>query len=221
MLRFPCLVLDHDDTVVQSEATVNYPCFCRFLELYRPGETITLEEYLDGCSRLPFVQMCRERFSMTEEELQEEYLFWKEYARTHIPAPFPGIGPLLEQYRGAGGKIVVSSMSANENILRDYRAHYALEPDLLFGWDLPQEHRKPSTYAIEEVCRRYGFKPEQILMVDDMKFAVSMARNAGCPIAFAGWGRKGFDGICREMEGLCDYTFYDPADLTAFLLEEA
>ena len=28
MLRFPCLVLDHDDTVVASEASVNYPCFC-------------------------------------------------------------------------------------------------------------------------------------------------------------------------------------------------
>ena len=28
MLKYPCLVLDHDDTVVQSEATVNYPFFC-------------------------------------------------------------------------------------------------------------------------------------------------------------------------------------------------
>ena len=27
MLKYPCLVLDHDDTVVQSEATVNYPYF--------------------------------------------------------------------------------------------------------------------------------------------------------------------------------------------------
>ena len=36
MLKYPCLVLDHDDTVVQSEATVNYPCFCEFLEKMRP-----------------------------------------------------------------------------------------------------------------------------------------------------------------------------------------
>ena len=32
MLKFPCLVLDHDDTVVQSEATVNYPFFVEFLK---------------------------------------------------------------------------------------------------------------------------------------------------------------------------------------------
>jgi len=30
MLKNPCLVLDHDDTVVQSEATVNYPFFVQF-----------------------------------------------------------------------------------------------------------------------------------------------------------------------------------------------
>lgn len=29
MLRYRCLVLDHDDTVVRSAETVNYPQFCR------------------------------------------------------------------------------------------------------------------------------------------------------------------------------------------------
>jgi phosphoglycolate phosphatase/pyrophosphatase PpaX len=38
MLKYKCLVLDHDDTVVQSEATVNYPCFLLALEKFRPGE---------------------------------------------------------------------------------------------------------------------------------------------------------------------------------------
>ena len=41
MLKYPCLILDHDDTVVQSEATVNYPFFVDFLKEYRPGMTIT------------------------------------------------------------------------------------------------------------------------------------------------------------------------------------
>ena len=49
MLKYPCLVLDHDDTVVQSESTVNYPFFCYILDQYRPGTTITLEEYMRGC----------------------------------------------------------------------------------------------------------------------------------------------------------------------------
>ena len=49
MLKYPCLVLDHDDTVVQSEATVNYPFFVYILDQFRPGTTITLEEYVHGC----------------------------------------------------------------------------------------------------------------------------------------------------------------------------
>ena len=37
MLKYKCLVLDHDDTVVQSEATINYPFFVYILDQYRPG----------------------------------------------------------------------------------------------------------------------------------------------------------------------------------------
>ena len=37
MLKYPCLVLDHDDTVVASEIAVNYPCFLEALKKFRPG----------------------------------------------------------------------------------------------------------------------------------------------------------------------------------------
>ena len=42
MLNYRCLVLDHDDTVVRSEETVNYPSFLEALKVLRPGRTITL-----------------------------------------------------------------------------------------------------------------------------------------------------------------------------------
>ena len=72
MLKYKCLVLDHDDTVVQSEASVNYPCFCRFLELYRPGTTLSFGDYVSDCSKMTFIEMCKTRFSLTEEELQQD-----------------------------------------------------------------------------------------------------------------------------------------------------
>lgn len=34
-----CLVLDHDDTVVRSEETVNFPAFQAALQQLRPGGT--------------------------------------------------------------------------------------------------------------------------------------------------------------------------------------
>ena len=45
MLKYPCLVLDHDDTVVQSEATVNFPYFVYILDQFRPGTKITLRHH--------------------------------------------------------------------------------------------------------------------------------------------------------------------------------
>lgn len=219
MLKYKCLALDHDDTVVQSEATINYPCFCRFLEIYRPGVSYSFEEYVADCSKMNFGEMCKIRFSMTDEELHEEYLFWKAYMKEHIPLAFPGLGDVLRKYKEAGGKICAVSMSTKENILRDYRAHFGFEPDLIFGCDLPDELRKPNTYPLEQIQKEYGIHAEEILVVDDMKFAVEMSKNAGCPIAFAGWSRKDSPAICAEMEKECDYSFYSAKELENFLFE--
>lgn len=220
MLRYPCLILDHDDTVVQSETTVNYPCFCRYLEQYRSGMNLTLSEYVDGCSQMTFAGMCKTRFSLTDEEMQQEYKFWKTYMQTHIPQAFPGIKELLHDYRKAGGKICVVSMSSEDIILRDYRHHFDLIPDIIYGCDLPEEHQKPSTWAMEQIRMQYGFSREELLVVDDMKFAVSMARNAGSPIAFAGWGRRDFPANCKEMTALCDYAFFTVESFRDFLFME-
>ena len=219
MLKYPCLVLDHDDTVVQSEATVNYPFFVEFLKEYRPGATITQHEYISGCFNPGYGDMCRQRFGFTEEELLIEYKGWKEYIRHHIPAPYPGIGQILQRHKAAGGKIFVVSMSAQENILRDYREHFGIEPDAVYGWDLEPEHRKPSPWALEQIMANHGYTPEQMLVVDDMKAAVPMARAAGCPIAFAGWGRVDFPEISEEMTGLCDFAFDSTQMLEKFLFD--
>ena len=77
MLKYPCLILDHDDTVVQSEATVNYPYFCEILDKFRPGTKITPEEYTEGCYKTGFIEMCRQKYHFTDQELAEEYTGWK------------------------------------------------------------------------------------------------------------------------------------------------
>lgn len=220
MLKYPCLILDHDDTVVQSEATVNYPFFVDFLKEYRPGMTITEHDYISGCFHPGYIEMCRQRFSFTDEELLTEYTAWKEHIRHHIPAPYPGIGALLRRYKAAGGKICVASQSAQENILRDYKTHFGIEPDEIYGWDLEPEHRKPSPWAIGQVMKKYGFSPAQLLVVDDMKPAVEMARAAGVEIAFAGWGRLEYPQISSQMTAMCDYAFSTVEQLEAFLFNE-
>lgn len=220
MLKYPCLVLDHDDTVVQSEATINYPFFVDFLKEYRPGVTITLEEYVTGCFEPGYIEMCRQRFGFTDEELQIEYNGWKEYISQHIPAPYPGIAEIIRRQKQEGGLVCVVSQSTSANISRDYRAHFGLEPDEIFGWDQVPEHRKPSPYALNTIMEKFRLSPSQLLVVDDMKPACEMARSAGVEIAFAGWSRKEFPKICEEMKALCDFSFDSTEELENFLFAE-
>ena len=219
MLKFPCLVLDHDDTVVQSESTVNYPFFVYILDQFRPGATITLEEYVHGCCQLGFADMCRKWYNFTEQELVEEYRGWQEYIMDHVPEPFPGIREIILRHKAEGGTVCVVSHSSDKNILRDYRKHFGVEPDAIYSWDLPEHLRKPSTYALEDIMERYGFSRQELLVVDDMKPAWEMASKAGVPIAFAAWGRKDYPAIAAEMRALCGYSFDSAADLYKFLFE--
>lgn len=219
MLKYPCLVLDHDDTVVQSEATVNYPYFVYILDQFRPGTTITLEQYVHGCCHLGFSQLCRQWYGFTEQELLDEYAGWQRYIQDHIPAPFPGIAHLIHRYKAAGGTICVVSHSCNRNITRDYATHFGIQPDDIFGWDYPEHQRKPSAFPLEQIMAKYHLAPDQLLVVDDMKPAWEMARKVNVPIAFAAWGREEYPAILEEMTRLCDFTFHNPEDLEAFLFE--
>lgn len=221
MLKYPCLVLDHDDTVVQSEATVNFPFFVYILNEFRPGATITLPEYVSGCCDLGFADMCRQWYGFSEQELVDEFLGWQEYIKTHIPAPFPGIEKIIRRQKEEGGLICVVSHSCDQNITRDYQTHFGILPDAIYGWDYPEEQRKPSTFPLEDIMAKYGLKPEELLVVDDMKPAWEMASKAGVPIAFAAWGRQDYPDILRQMRALCDFYFDSTEDLEKFLFENS
>ena len=219
MLRYPCLVLDHDDTVVQSETTINYPYFCYILDQFRPGATITLDEYTQGCFHLGFSEMCRQKYGFTEQELIDEYKGWKDYIRSHIPAHYPGIDRIITRQKELGGLICVVSHSSEEIIKRDYKAHFGITPDAIYGWDYPEHQRKPNPYPLEQIMAKYQLTAEQILVVDDLKPAWEMASKVGVPIAFAAWGKLDFPAIAEEMQQLCTYSFYSTKELERFLFD--
>ena len=217
MLQYPCLILDHDDTVVQSETTINYPFFCYILDQFRPGATITLEEYIQGCYHPGFAGMCRQRFQFTEQELVDEYKGWMDYVRTHIPPPCPGIERIIHRQKEEGGMLFVVSHSSEENITRDYLTHFGILPDGIYGWDLPEHQRKPSPYPLEHIMQTHVFTPEQMLVVDDLKPAWQMASAVNVPIAFAAWSKTEVPEVASEMKRLCNFTFSTPAQLEEFL----
>lgn len=219
MLKYKCLVLDHDDTVVQSEVTVNYPCFLWALEKFRPGEYMDYPEFVDWCFRYEFTEFLRIKYGFTDEELLEEYHMWQDYSKTHIPPTYAGIQKVILEQKRRGGLVCVASLSSRENILRDYRTHFGIEPDLIFSCDDPRSERKPNPYPLQKIMETYHLSPSDLLMVDDLKTGFDMCCAAGVPIAFAGWGRTECLEITQQMTELCDYAFRSTDELYSFLFQ--
>lgn len=186
-MRYKCLIFDHDDTVVNSTATVHHPCFQTFLNEYRPGMSISLEDYFIKNFHPGFVQMCREDFNLSDEEMDAELEHWKAYTKLRIPQAYKGMREIMTEQKSSGGIICVVSHSFKENILRDYKANALPEPDAVYGWEQPPERRKPNIWPIEDIMERFSLKASELLMIDDLKPGYDMAKSAGVDFAGAGW----------------------------------
>ena len=215
-MKYRCLVFDHDDTVVNSTATIHHPCFVEYLRRFYPGRTCSLEDYFRKNFEPGFVPMCREEYGMDDEALERESAFWRAWVEDHIPRAYPGIREIMERQKAAGGLLCVVSHSYDDNIRRDYRANGLPEPDLVFGWEQPLERRKPAVWPLEEIMRRCGLGPEELLMIDDLKPGYDMARAAGVDFAAVGWAND-IPEIERFMRRNCRMYFKTVAELAAFL----
>lgn len=218
-MKYKCLVLDHDDTVVQTEKTIGYPYFCYILDQFRPGQTISFQDYVHDCHNYGFGPMCRRNWNFTEEELKLEYLGWMDYVLEHIPEVFPGIDQVIRRQKEEGGLICVVSHSSVKNITRDYQHHFGILPDAIYGWDYPEHQRKPNPFPLQNIMETYGLSPADLLVVDDMKLAWQMAQPLGVDVAFAVWGKQEFPELAEEMRQLCRYSFDTAAQLEAFLFD--
>lgn len=217
-MRVPCLVLDHDDTVVNSTATVHFPCFQAFLKLYFPQCNYTLEEYFLKNFSPGILELLRDEVGMDDEMLQQEHRFWDAYVQQHVPQCYEGMRELLWKHKEAGGLICVVSQSFAKNILRDYRENGLPEPDMVFGWEYPAHQRKPKPYPLQQILLKTGLKREELLVVDDLKPGYDMAKACGIKFAAAGWAYD-IPRIEAFMRENCDLYFKTVAELAEYLEE--
>ena len=186
-MKYRCLVLDHDDTVVNSTATIHYPAYVAYIEQNKPGPMLTLEEYFSYNFDPGVIPMFRDICGLSDQEMEEEEAFWVEYVKDHIPLAYEGMKEILWKYKEQGGLICVVSHSFSHYILRDYEANGLPVPDKVFGWELDASLRKPAPYALYEIMREFSLTPQELLVVDDLKPGYDMAKAAGVPFAAAGW----------------------------------
>lgn len=218
-MRYRCLIFDHDDTTVNSTATIHHPCFVHFLEEYYPGRFCSLEEYFLKNYDPGFIPMCREEYGMDDRMIEIEGQYWRDYVRSRVPDAYPGIREIMEQQKAEGGMTAVISHSFRDNILRDYLANSLPTPNLVFGWEMPAEKRKPNAWPLQEVLRQLDLRPEEALMIDDLKPGYDMAQACGVPFAAAGWSNN-IQMIETFMRSNCNLYFKHVSDLADYLTRE-
>jgi beta-phosphoglucomutase-like phosphatase (HAD superfamily) len=228
-LRYPCLVVDHDDTSVMSTPAIHYPAHVEAMRVLSPGRApVSLEGFLERNFDPGLIPFLSGELGWGEEEISRSYAIWRGFTASRVPDFFPGILELYAEYRESGGKLAVVSHSDVRIILRDYRAANAIPlglgprsarnaiPDLVFGWDgsagpdgavredSAAEHRKPHPYPLLETMCEFGLGPHDLLVLDDLKPGADMAAAAGVDFAAALWGHS-IPSIRAAMAGLADY----------------
>ena len=215
-MKYKCLVFDHDDTVVNSTATIHHPCFQKFLDSRYPGKQCSLEDYFLKNFEPGFIPMCLGEYGMDEAALLDETEFWQEYVKDHIPAAYPGIKEIMDRQKAQGGLICVVSHSMRENILRDFRANQLPEPDGIDGWERPPEQRKPHPFPLRDIMERFGLEAEELLMIDDLKPGYDMAMSCKVDFVGVGWSND-IPAIESFMRQNCGHYYKKVSQLAEFL----
>jgi len=217
-LRFAYLILDHDDTAVDSTAAVHYPAHVEAMRVLRPGRTpVSLEGWFLKNFHPGIMPYLQEELGLSAEELARELEIWRSFTTRRIPRFFAGFLETLQEYRARGGRIAVISHSDPEVIRGHYRSAGPLVPDLVFGWDDREEKRKPSPWPVRQTLALLNVPAGQALILDDLKPGVLMARGAGVAVAGAGWAHH--IGEIREyMQSSCLAYFEAVGAFRDFLL---
>lgn len=219
-MKYRCLILDHDDTAVKSTPEIHYPSFIEALKVLRPdNKPLSLEDFVLYCFNPGFSALCKDILKFNDEEQEYQYKVWKSYTIKKVPDFYEGFLEFINEYKKLGGIICVVSHSEREQIIRDYTLNCRFTPDLIFGWELPESKRKPNPYPVLEIMKRYNLHNDEMLVVDDSKPGLDMARSCNVDFAAAGWSHV-IPEIRTYMKENSDYYFSDIDLLRKFVMEK-
>jgi len=207
-MNYQCLLIDHDDTAVDSTPVIHHVAHLEQMRrLNRSHQAVSLEEWFMINYHPGLRTFLTETLHLTPEEEKICYEVWREYTTTLTPPFFPGMLPLLQRFKAAGGVIVVVSHSEEDIIRTHYEEQKEIPgflPDLIIGWTGDRSKNKPSLWPVEATLSRYSFLPEQLLVVDDLKPGILMAQKAGVDSVAVGWSHR-LDEIKNDIRRVSTY----------------
>jgi len=193
-MKYTCLLIDHDDTAVDSTPAIHYPAHReQMIRLNREKEILNLEDWFRVNYHPGIRPFLKEQLRLKPEEEKLCYAIWREFTLTRTPPFFPGMMEFLEKFTSRGGAVFVVSHSEEEVIRRHYMEQKdcpGFMPHGIFGWNGNPEQTKPHTWPVDQISHRFGYKKENMLMMDDLKPGIIMAQRAGVDSLGAGWSHS-------------------------------
>ena len=162
-LPYRCILIDHDDTAVDSTAAIHYPAHIEALRVLRPGRTPPSRDQWILHNFHGIMEYLTGELGLTQEEQATEFVIWRGFATSHVPPFFPGFLSLMAEYHRAGGLVAVISHSEADVIASHYRAAQGpgFTPDLIYGWQHDATKRKPSPWPVREALRAFACRPSR------------------------------------------------------------
>ncbi|EDR27594.1 hypothetical protein EDI_093850 [Entamoeba dispar SAW760] len=215
-------MIDHDDTAVNSTELINYPCYVEFMKKYYSDKPIlTIEMWYEMLWDIGLSEYYKNQVGLTDDMVQLEHSYWKNYISEKPRPPFfDGFIDLLKRFKEQGGIVAVVSFSSKDVILRHYNeaTNGQFIPDEIFGYQHGHpEFSKPNTYPIEQLIKKYGFKPEEMVMVDDMKEGLIMANRVKGVKSIGVQYSEGHGKTVDKMKEYCDFIAYKVNDIADFI----
>ena len=142
-MKYKCLILDHDDTVVNSSASIHCPSFIEYLKVYRPGmeNEYTFESFIEKNFIPGILSLLCDEVGLNDEEMKHEEEYWLDFVETRFPKAYEGMAQIIADFKARGGVVAVVSHSMTKYIVRDYEHNALPTPDVIYGWDIPKENR--------------------------------------------------------------------------------
>lgn len=215
-MKYKCLILDHDDTAVKSTPDIHYPSFVKALKSLRPEIELSINDFVNYCFAPGFSGLCKDIMKFSDAEQQYQYEIWKAYVNENSPDFYPGFPEFVKEYKNSGGIICVVSHSESQHIIRDYAKHCGFKPDIIFGWELDEHQRKPNSYPIIETMKKFNLSNKEMLVLDDLKPGLDMARSCNVEFAAAGWSHS-VPEIEEYMRNNSDYYFSTVDEFKEFI----
>ncbi|KAL7721019.1 Haloacid dehalogenase-like hydrolase domain-containing protein [Entamoeba marina] len=215
-LKYKCLLLDHDDTSVDSTPHLHYPAYLDFMKSRPNDHVLSLQEWFEMLWKEGLLPYYRNHLHMTEDEITDCFAQNKEFHKTLEPVHFfKGFIDFLAEYRKRGGIVAIVSFSSENSILSHYKKETdgTYLPDHVFGWNREEPTKsKPYTYPVDWMIEKYNLNKKDILVVDDMSPGLTMAKRAGVDKAGALYG-EGHEVLESEMKELCEYVLKSADEL--------